>query len=111
MILEGTQRVHIYPPYIALGREMGCMRELADALWEDTRCWRPDRVRTYTQTDRQKWKQYIRQFHSVHLADIKDTFKIPGCPHRMSESAWWLDINRAIYVTYVLTSASLPAAL
>ena len=25
---------------------------------------------THRQTDGQKWKQYIRQFHSVHLADI-----------------------------------------
>jgi len=28
------------------------------------------RAQTHGQTDRQKWKQYIRQFHSVHLADI-----------------------------------------
>jgi len=26
-----------------------------------------------TQTYRQKWKQYIRQFHSVYLADMKIT--------------------------------------
>jgi len=28
---------------------------------------------THTQTDRQKWKQYICQFHSVRLMDIKMT--------------------------------------
>jgi len=33
-------------------------------------CWRLDWVRTHRQTDTQKWKHYIRQFHSVHLADI-----------------------------------------
>jgi len=27
-------------------------------------------MRTDTHTDTQKWKQYIRQFHSVHLAVI-----------------------------------------
>jgi len=27
-------------------------------------------AQTHRQTDRQKWKQYICQFHSVHLADI-----------------------------------------
>jgi len=27
-------------------------------------------ARAHTQTDRQKWKQNIRQFHSVHLAGI-----------------------------------------
>jgi len=39
----------------------------------DTHCWRLDWVRTDTHrhTDRQKWKQYIRQFHSIYLADIK----------------------------------------
>jgi len=29
---------------------------------------------TGRQTERQKWKQYIRQFHSVHLADIIKSF-------------------------------------
>ena len=27
-------------------------------------------AQTHTQTDAQKWKHYIRQFHSVHVADI-----------------------------------------
>jgi len=47
-------------------------------------CWRLDWVHTAhthtdTHTDRQKWKQCIRQFHSVHLADIinyRNTTKI-----------------------------------
>ena len=42
IILEGTQRVHISAKWremglamdMGWGREMGCMREMADALWE-----------------------------------------------------------------------------
>jgi len=47
----------------ALGREMGCMREMADALWEGHTLLSAHRHR---QT---KVNQYIRQFHVVHLTD------------------------------------------
>jgi len=48
------------------------MREVADALWDGwthivedwTEC-----AQTHRQTDKSE-KQYIRQFHSVHLADM-----------------------------------------
>ena len=33
--------------------------------------WTECAVCTDTQTDTQKWKQYIRQFHPTHLTDIK----------------------------------------
>jgi len=63
--LQGAERVHIiYPPSEmdgegqaeGLGREMGCMRKMADALWEGctvddwTECTHTD---THTHTHRQ----------------------------------------------------------
>jgi len=48
--LEGTQGVHIYA--MGWGREMGCMREMADALWEGHRLLKTG-LSLYTHTDRQ----------------------------------------------------------
>ena len=54
---------------------MGCVRETADECGRDTHCWRPECSWTHrqkhgqTDTHTQKWKQYIHQFHSFHLAD------------------------------------------
>jgi len=54
---------------------MGCMREMADALLEGHTLLKTG-LSAHTHTDRQtKCKQYIRQFHSVHLADIIITKK------------------------------------
>jgi len=41
---------------------------------------------THTHTDTQKRKQYIRQFHSVHLADIK-ILKALGAARRCANVA------------------------
>ena len=58
---------------VGFGREMCWGMETADALWEGHKLLKTG-VSTDRQTDRQtdthKWKQYIRQFHSVHLADM-----------------------------------------
>jgi len=46
------------------------MREMADALYEGHTLLKAG-LSAHRYTDRQtKVKQYIRQFHSVHLADI-----------------------------------------
>jgi len=58
MELEGAHRVHIYPPsgWSVVGGHAPLKTGLS--------------AHRHTDTDTQKWKQYIRQFHSVHLADI-----------------------------------------
>ena len=38
-------------------------------------------ARTHRQTETQKWKQYICQFHSVHLADTKRHFLVTNKEH------------------------------
>ena len=47
-------------------------------------------VRTDTHTDTQKWRQYIRQFHSVHLADINigNPFRRMECGRERYTRKW-----------------------
>jgi len=55
-----------------LAREMGCMKEMADALWEGHTLLKSG-LSAHRRTDthrKAKTVHYICQFHSIHLADI-----------------------------------------
>jgi len=72
---------------MGLGREMGWGMETADASWEGLTLLNTGVLTdTHTHTHQPTRKQYIRQFHSVHLADINIARQNVQCRQQVQSS-------------------------